>query len=417
MSAFSVIKYVRGYVYVHLTGYATERFLNLCGNHNILIWNLKPVKDGYEFCISTDGYKQLKPLLKKTKTRARILKKTGLPFQLFRYRRHKFFAVGILMFLFLLFYCSGFVWNIEVDGNSYLSEQTVLAFLKEKHATYGSQIRTIDCEQLEDAIRTQFPDVIWTSVRIYGTKMTVEIQENLLGGVRDVDHSDTDSISDIIAAKDGEILSVITRTGTPLVTEHTSVKKGDLLVRGSVAITNDDGEVTEYLYPGADADILAKTVYSYRDEIPVSCQEREKTGNQKTRYGIRFFQETLWDPFFQNPFPASYRIEEQRQFHFSDSFYLPLFLVTDRYEEYIWQEKSRSEETIKALAKAHFSQYLANLEEKGIQILEKDVMIEKLNQKYVVSGTVEVCESIVAFQPTEIFEKTSEERQTDNESD
>ena len=40
MFVLSWIKFFRGYVYVHLTGYATERFLNLCGSRNILIWNL-----------------------------------------------------------------------------------------------------------------------------------------------------------------------------------------------------------------------------------------------------------------------------------------------------------------------------------------------------------------------------------------
>ena len=45
------------------------------------------------------------------------------------------------------------------------------------------------------------------------------------------------------------------------------------------------------------------------------------------------------------------------------------------------------------------------------------VMIEKADQKYVVTGTVDAYESIVSYQPTEILEITSEERQQPNESD
>ena len=82
----SLIKYTRGYVYVRLTGYAPERFLNLCGNRGILIWNLKPCEEGYEFCISINGFRRLKPILKKTKTTIHILKRKGLPFELYRYR-------------------------------------------------------------------------------------------------------------------------------------------------------------------------------------------------------------------------------------------------------------------------------------------------------------------------------------------
>ena len=70
-----------------------------------------------------------------------------------------------------------------------------------------------------------------------------------------------------------------------------------------------------------------------------------------------------------------------------------------------------------SVLQSRFEQYLANLEEKGIQILEKNVMIEKADQKYVVTGTVDAYESIVSYQPTEILEITSEERQQPNESD
>ena len=162
MFVLSWIKFFRGYVYVHLTGYATERFLNLCGSRNILIWNLKPTEDGYYFYISVDGYRSLKPILKKTKTKARILKKYGVPFQLFRYRKHKVFAAGIAVSAVLLFYCSSFVWNIEVKGNSYLSEETILTFLQNENAGFGVPKRNINCEELEEKLRSAYSEVIWT---------------------------------------------------------------------------------------------------------------------------------------------------------------------------------------------------------------------------------------------------------------
>ena len=143
----SILKYIRGYVLVHLTGYAPERFLNMCGKRNILIWNLKAVEDGYLFYISVDAYKALKPVLKKTRTRARILEKHGLPFFMFRYRGRKMFVLGVALFIGMLFYTSRFVWNIEVNGNSYLSEETILEFLKEENADFGTKISQIEIKQ------------------------------------------------------------------------------------------------------------------------------------------------------------------------------------------------------------------------------------------------------------------------------
>ena len=75
-----LIKYFRGYVEVALWGYAPERFLNLCSNHNILIWDLRQEGDVYYFHISVDGFRSLKPLLRKSGTHVKISKKNGVPF-------------------------------------------------------------------------------------------------------------------------------------------------------------------------------------------------------------------------------------------------------------------------------------------------------------------------------------------------
>lgn len=415
MSTFHIIKYVRGYVYVHLTGYATERFLNLCSNRDILLWDLKPAPDGYYFCISVNGYRQLKPILRKTKTKARILARHGLCFHMFRYRKHKIFAGGVVLCGTLLTLCSGYVWNIEVCGNSYLSEDTVVAFLQTEHAGFGSRKADIDCEALEEALRSAYPEVIWTSVKLYGTKLTVELQENLLPE-EDYQTAD-DTPYDIVAAKDGVIASIITRTGTPLVTEGAEVKKGDLLVSGRLEITNDDGEVTGYLYPGADADVDAFLTYSYTDAINLEYQDKIKTGDKWQNFGFRILNFQFKNPFFHLPDTSFEVTEEDRQLHFTDNFYLPVYFVQYTYEEYQMERITCTDEEAKALANEHFSQYLLNLEQKGIQILEKNVMIEKDNQKYVVRGTVNVKESIVSCQPTEILEITREERQQSNESD
>lgn len=358
---------------------------------------------------------QFKANLKKTKTKARILKKYGVPFQLFRYRKHKVFAAGIAVSAVLLFYCSGFVWNIEVKGNSYLSEETILTFLQNENAGFGVPKRNINCEELEEKLRSAYSEVIWTSVKVYGTKMTVELQENLLP--EEEYEAKDDTPEDIVAKKDGVIASMVTRTGTPLVTADMEVKKGDILVSGRAEILNDDGEVAEYIYPGADADIIAEVNFYYEDEINISYQDKIKTGRAKKDYGIRFFDYHLKNPFFRQDYEQFDLTEHASQLHFTDNFYLPVYFETYLYEECQTEEKTYSKTEAAAIAQSRFEQYLANLEEKGIQILEKNVMIEKADQKYVVTGTVDAYESIVSYQPTEILEITSEERQQPNESD
>ena len=409
----SILKFIRGYVLVHLTGYAPERFLNMCGKRNILIWNLQSVEDGFLFCISVDGYKTLRPILKKTRTKAAILEKHGMPFYLYRYRKRKMFAVGILLFGLMLFYTSRFIWNIEVNGNSYLAEETILEFLKEENADFGTKISDIDCAKLEETLRSKYSEVIWTSIKIYGTKLTVDLQESLLSeqfyGKKEGD------ICDIVAAKDGVITHMITRQGTPIVKVGTEVLQGDCLVSGEIILNSDYGEIAGYLYERADADIMAQVTYVYEEWISKKYQKKVYEGEPKRQYALTVRDLEWQNPFFEEPEGVYDEMVENIQLCLGKNFYFPIFFKKITYNTYRLEEQEYTEEEIKILAEEHFLQYLMNLEEKGIQIIEKNVMIKKVNQSYLVSGTITAEESIVSYRPTEIRSIDNTEGQIEDE--
>lgn len=411
----SLMKYFQGYVYVQLTGYAPERFLNLCGSHDILIWNLKPYEDGYTFYISVKGFRRLKPILKKTRTHIRILKKVGAPFTTFRYRKRKIFFFGIFLFGILLYYLSGFIWNIEINGNSYLSNEVILDFLAEEECSFGTKKNEISCEALEEALRSRYSEVIWTSIKIYGTKMTVDVQENLLPEEQYEKKENT--VCDIVASKDGTISEIITRSGTPLVAAGTEVKQGDILVSGRMEILDDNGEVVEYLYSSSDADIIARVTHSYKDTIAADYIEEIETGKSKEHYTIAIGSIVLESPFFKNSYENYKMTSDTWQLHVTDNFYLPIWLTKEIYEETEKVEKTYTEKEIRQIVTNNLGNYLKDLEEKGIQIIGKNVIIEKQGGNYMVNGTIDAYESIVSCQPTEIMDITSEERQQEDGAD
>lgn len=411
----SAIKYVRGYVYVQLTGYAPERFLNLCGSRDILIWNLTPCGEGYRFYISVEGFRSLKPILKKTRTKVKILRRCGMPFHAHHYRKRKVFCLGIILCSALLYYLSGFIWNIEVNGNSYLSEEVILDFLEEEESSFGAKKSRVDCAALEEALRSRYSEVIWTSVKIYGTKMTVDIQENLLP--EEDYQKKEDTVCDIVASKDGVISGIVTRSGTPLVAAGDEVKKGDILVSGCLEIRDDNGEVSGYLYESADADITARVIYPYEDVVEADYIDETPTGNEKTDYCVQVFGYTLANPFFKHGFAHCSVVSDTGQLHFTDNFYLPVSLTRKTYQEYRKTKKTHSEAEIRQIATKNLRNYLADLEEKGIQIIGKNVIIEKKNKKYVAHGTIQVYEPVVSYQPAERYQTTGEEGRETNESD
>jgi len=411
----TILKYVRGYLRVHLTGYAPERFLNMCGKRNILVWDLQTAEDGYYFYISVKAYKQLRPILKKTRTKAKITEKHGIPFYLHRYRGRKMFAMGALLFCVLLFLTSKFVWNIEINGNSYLSNETILEFLAEEKADFGTRIADIDCAELEEKLRSNYPEVIWTSIKIYGTKLTVDIQESLLS--EQFYQEKEDEIYDIVAAKDGIITYMITRQGTPLAKLGAQVKQGECLVSGAIPINSDYGEVAGYVYECADADITAQVTYTYEEVISKNYRKKQYFEQSQAHYAIQIGDVVIENPFRSRQTGHYDESVNNIQLRLGENFYLPVFLKEITCRPYVLEEGIYTEAEVKELAEEHFFQYLSNLEEKGIQIIEKNVMIKRVNQDYLVSGTIVAEESIVAYRPTENLSIDSTEGQIEDEFD
>lgn len=75
-----IIRYIKGYIRIRVIGYSAERFLNACSHKGIFLWGLKPVGGAYEMNITIKGFRQLKPIIRKTGTKVVIVRRFGLPF-------------------------------------------------------------------------------------------------------------------------------------------------------------------------------------------------------------------------------------------------------------------------------------------------------------------------------------------------
>lgn len=404
-----------GYLKVSLTGRKSGRFLNLCARHDMLLWNVaSKEEDSYQFCMYLKDFRKVRPLCRKTGTRLRITKRCGLPFFLYRYRKRIWFPAAFMLVAGFILFCSGFVWKIEIVGNSYLSEDVIIQYLKTQNAGFGTPKSDIDCDALELSLRQDFPQVIWASSYIEGTKLVVEIQENLKKEEVFSEQDSTDpECEDLTASKDAVIASMITRNGTPYVKVGDTVAAGDILVSGRQEILDDSGEVKEYFYQTADADIMGYVTYVYEDTIPVTSAERVDTGNSHTVYFAEIFGKRLETPQFWKPFEQEYCIEDYHQIQLSGNFYLPVFFGEKQLIEQEIREHTYEKEEAKELAETHLKYFLEDLEENGVSIIDKNVMIEKIGNSYQVSGTIQACESIAQRTPTERIEIQKEGTESD----
>lgn len=407
-----VLNNLSGYLVIRITGFSPERFLNMCNHHDISIWNLKNDGNSYLLHMHASDFKKLKKIVKKTHMKVRIEEKHGLPFWLFRYRKRKLFFSGILCSILLLFFLSLHIWNIEITGNSYDTDETIISYLRTQGVYDGMWKKDVQCAEIAAALREDFNNLTWVSVSLDGTKLTIKVKENQdsLAISEDVSDkkaskaadSENGSGTDLIAHKSGKVISVITRSGTPLVHSGDSVKKGASLVSGRIDILNDAKEVVGYRYVDSDADVIIQSSMKYNEKLPYEYKNKTYTGKEQKGYYLNIFDYQ----FFLGTKTSSYKQGEQilreHQVRLSNSFYLPIYYGVKTYREYTYEKTKYTKDEAKRKLSNDFQVFCRNLAEKGVEITENSVKIHVGKNEAELSGTLTVREKATKRKTSEI---------------
>ena len=128
-----------------------------------------------------------------------------MPFFFQKSRKRKAFFLGVLLFVGLLYLLSCFIWNIHVDGNYANSTYSILEFLETRGIRHGIPKSRVDCAEIAAAIREEFSNVTWVSAKMEGTRLILELKENVDGYRADESPAEDQSPCDLVAAEDGVI--------------------------------------------------------------------------------------------------------------------------------------------------------------------------------------------------------------------
>lgn len=364
----------------------------MCRHRNIYLWGLEPKDNSYEMYIGIKGFHQLKPIIRKTRMKVCIIKRIGLPFWFFKYRKRKLFFLGAILCIVIIYALSLFVWNIDIDGNLSRTDEVILEFLETKDVYHGMLKQKLDCEQIVKDIRKEFDDIIWVSASIEGTRLIIQVKENTDTFTESVEEETAPT--NIIAKKDGIITEIITRNGVPLVKAGDSVKTGDVLVSGAVEVKNDSQEVINYHYQTSDADIKAETIVNYQNEISLTYYEKQYTKSKRSLFYLKLGNYKFTFGISKNNFKENDKKSQESQLRLGEHFYLPITFGKKTIREYRSIEKVYSKEEIQKLLSEEFSKYCEELEKEGIQILEKNVKIYIQNNTAKAVGYLRVIEPI-----------------------
>ena len=376
-----------GYVRVRLTGRSPERFFNLCRSSKILLWNIACEKEEYRFFLLLPDFYRIRPFARKAGVRVRIQEKLGLPFFLYRNRKRKMFAVGAASFFLLLFVLSRFIWNISFSGNLLFTDDMLTGQLREIGVCYGMPKRGVDCDRIEEELRSRCPRIVWVSAHVSGTRLQIRIREN---ETADGIPLREESPRNLVAETAGTVVSILVRAGKAAVQPGDEVEKGQILVEGMLPVTNDSGEVERTLFVRADADIRLRTTKIYREWVPHFQTVRSYTGKKQRGFRLRA---GAVDILAMPPLAGKRNWDltgVSRQIVLFGDFFLPVWTEAITAREYEKVERKRTKTELNDLTKAVHERKLQKLTEKGVQIIENDVKILDNSNGWIICGSMTV---------------------------
>ena len=282
-----LVRLLLGYVRIEVEGYYIERFINICTNNKILIWNLKREKGVKLYLnIGINDFKKIGVIARKTNCKIKILRKRGIPFLLHRYKKRKIFAIFLILILFIIFMSSKYVWSVKISVKDDLKIENIEEDIKSLGISKGVKKDDIDTDKVINELRLKRDDIAWVGIDIEGTTVKVNIvKADKIPNI--INNSD---YCNIVASKSGVVQKIVAQNGTAVVNVGDTVQKGDVLIAGYM-----EGKYTDTRYVHSLGEVEAIVSYQkskeikfkVNDENTYSVDEAVKVGSDEIIDGFQ----------------------------------------------------------------------------------------------------------------------------------
>lgn len=371
-----IFNYIIGYIRISIEGYYIERFINICGNEKITIWNLKRNKNvKLELNIGIKDLKKVAKIAKQTKCKIKIIKKKGLPFLFNRYRKRKLFFVFLLVIIIGLGISSNFVWNIQIVEEDKESIENLYPDVVESGLEIGKMKSKINTKDIINKVRLKRNDIAWMGIELKGTNAIVKVVK----AIAKPEIVDDNEYCNIVSDKQGIITKINAQNGTIAVKVGDTVNVGTTLINGWM-----EGKYTGLRYVHAKGEIQAKVWHTKNKKILYNATEKTETGNIENKYQIKINNFEINLSKRLSKFKIYDTIVLENKFKIFSDFYLPISLVKITNKEIKEEQKNYNVEQAKDLGIEQLQEELDN------EIEDKSKVVNKIINTYEKEDGIEV---------------------------
>ena len=325
MSLYKKVKNVKGIMKISVEGFFIERFINLCLQEDLEIWDIERIHDGVIYVkFFYTNYDKICEIANITKCKIEIKEKNGVPFLINRYKHRKIFAALIAVVTTIITITNMFIWEVKIIGDFSIPIEEVKELLEEENIKVGVFKKDINIESAKLNIILKRDDIAWIGINKKGNKVIVEIVPKVLAE----EDLYKDTVGNVIADKAGIVEKIYVAEGTAMVKKGELVDKGTLLISGMVS-----SELSDTRYVRANGEIVLKTTYVEKTKIPFEKDIVTKTGNVEKSYKMKIKNYTINLINKVTNFEKYDTITEEKVFSLFGQFETPITLVEERFEE------------------------------------------------------------------------------------
>jgi len=292
----------------------------------------------YRIVIHRSDYRHLSALLLKKGDDLKIVKKRGVYWSVKQFL-HRPVLVAVFTFLLLTsFYLPSRIFFITVEGNTAVPDRLILSAAEDCGIRFAASRKLVRSEKVKNALLSAVPQLQWAGVNTSGCRAVISVRER----TEESPSQKEKIVSNLVAERDGFVLSTTITSGTAHVLPGQTVTKGQLLVSGYT----DCGICIRAAR--AEGEILAQTNRKITAVMPENDYQTVSTPRKTRKVSLLIGKKriNLWKD--SSIFKAGCgRMYEEYYVSLPGGFQLPVAVCIDQYTDYELREAKVSREDAK----------------------------------------------------------------------
>ena len=369
---------------IKITGKDLKRFLKNLHKLKIQFYNITFDQKSMTIRVNEEDYKKIMEI--QTIYEIEVVKIYG-PIRILKFiQKYRIFFLFLGVGLAVISILSHLIFDVTVVHNKKEIRDLLYEELKEKGISkYHFYLSFDKQEKIVEEIVTKYRNTIeWMEIERIGVSYIIKVEER-----KETNTETSFEPRDLVAKKDGYVTNIEASSGTILITPNTYVKKGDILVSGS--IKNKDTLMAKVRATGK---VFAEVWYQTTVTLPYHYQEEIKTGNHRKTLTIEFLNYS-WNLFDFNP----YQEKETKTLKQIKNSLLPISIKLNEEIETIKKEYLYTKDMVVVEASRMAREKLTKkLGQEDKILYEKCLKITEEDSKIVVVIFFKVKEDITSYQ-------------------